>query len=162
MPNYKNGKIYKIEDLSGQHLPYYGSTVQKYISNRITTHRKKAQGDVRECASAAIIAAGNYRYSLVENFPCNTKEELLVREQYYIDNFPCINKQNAVPSDADKAEWLEKRKIWRKTTRLQDRYDCFCGLKQLNKDNRSAHNKSQRHKDAVESLVEWFKDLPSV
>ena len=33
-----------------------------------------------------------YNIILLENFPCNNKNELLKREGYYIKNLDCVNK----------------------------------------------------------------------
>jgi len=41
-----------------------------------------------------IIKNNDYKIILLENYPCETKEELLAREQYYIDNLVCVNKNN--------------------------------------------------------------------
>jgi hypothetical protein len=33
---------------------------------------------------------------LVEDFPCERKEQLLAREQYYIDNTICVNRNRSI------------------------------------------------------------------
>ena len=83
MPNYQISKIYKIINDVNTNF-YIGSTSQKYLCTRMAHHRhkhnncmsKKIGVDLKECF---II--------LVENFPCNTKEELLKRERYYIEKY---------------------------------------------------------------------------
>ena len=80
MPDYTKSKIYKITD--GE-LTYYGSTVQT-LSARLRRHRHG-----RDC-SLKILKELNIE--LVEEYPCNSKKELLDRERYYIQNFECVNQ----------------------------------------------------------------------
>ena len=89
------GIIYKIECcITGE--VYYGSTTQKYLSTRINGHKYKyrqaKEGEKYFCASFQIIERGNYTYSSIETVECETKEQLHVRERFYIENNVCINK----------------------------------------------------------------------
>jgi hypothetical protein len=92
MPNYQTGKIYRIYAIlsDGTTISYYGATT-KNLRVRLAGHvqsAKKGGGTT----SKHIIAAGNYNIMLMENFPCNSREELNAREQYYILNNECVNK----------------------------------------------------------------------
>ena len=94
---YQRGKIYKI--ISNQtNDVYYGSTIAPYLTNRLSAHRKDYKrwlnGD-HYMASFDIMKFEDAKIILVENFPCNTKDELHSREQYYIDTNDCVNKQKA-------------------------------------------------------------------
>lgn len=84
---YQNGKIYKIVSYSHPELVYYGSTIN-VLSKRMGTHR----GTRNLCTSKQIIAVGDAHILLVENFPCNSKEELNKKEGEYILNNDCVNK----------------------------------------------------------------------
>tara|TARA_R110000787_G_scaffold213335_1_gene322880 strand:- start:43 stop:582 length:540 start_codon:yes stop_codon:yes gene_type:complete len=86
MPDYSKSKIYKIV-CNETGATYYGSTVQK-VSERMGKHRSRMV-----CSSRQIIERGNYGYSLVEEFSCDTKEQLHARERWYIENNDCVNKQ---------------------------------------------------------------------
>jgi hypothetical protein len=93
-PNYQLSKIYKIESLSTG-LIYIGSTVQP-LSKRMTGHRsnliqfKKGNGNymtalkVLECEDSEIL--------LLEDFPCERKEQLLAREGEWVRKMNCVNK----------------------------------------------------------------------
>ena len=88
MPNYQNGKIYKIISPSNPDmLPYFGATTQKLCS-RMTTHRTSSLF----CRSKELIGCGDAKIVLVENYPCNNKEELSRQEAQYILNNDCCNK----------------------------------------------------------------------
>jgi predicted GIY-YIG superfamily endonuclease len=81
MPDYSQGKIYKIiDDCEGD--IYIGSTTQT-LRNRFKSHHIFSDyGKERE----------NCRIVLIEDYPCNTKQELEERERHFIQNCDCINK----------------------------------------------------------------------
>lgn len=97
---YQNGKIYKIVD-AGYKSCYIGSTVQ-LLSNRMAKHRNHYRAYKKGLKSKITIfdlfdeyEMDNCKIELIENYPCNTKEELLAREGYYQEHTNCINKYQA-------------------------------------------------------------------
>ena len=88
--DYKKGKIYKIESLEGDCV-YYGSTCE-LLSRRMAKHRHnyKNNGGI---TSQQILCFDDAKIYLVENYPCNSKEELHAREGWYIKNNDCVNKK---------------------------------------------------------------------
>ena len=88
--DYKNSKIYKIESLEGNCV-YYGSTTQK-LCVRMAGHKRHYRNK-RVITSKHILCFDDAKIYLVENYPCNSKEELLAREGYYIKNNVCVNKK---------------------------------------------------------------------
>ena len=110
MPDYQNGKIYKIYCNITEEV-YYGSTTVP-LCKRMSGHRSNyaicLEGGKRStCKSFAILGRGDYSYSLVEDCPCNSKEQLFARERFYIQNNYCVNK--CVPGRTVK-EWYEDNK----------------------------------------------------
>lgn len=92
MPNYGNGKVYKIYSPSQPELGvYYGSTTQS-LALRIGQHRSSAKAGLG-VKSAVIIAAGDAVIVLVELCPVTTKEELTAREAFWIRENECVNKR---------------------------------------------------------------------
>lgn len=91
MPDYKNGKIYKIESLIGGCV-YYGSTTMKYLSTRLASHK---QSTIRgyKITSHKVLQYPDAKIILIELYPCNDINELIARECYYIKNNECVNKQ---------------------------------------------------------------------
>tara|TARA_R110001632_G_scaffold20075_4_gene60499 strand:- start:1510 stop:2010 length:501 start_codon:yes stop_codon:yes gene_type:complete len=87
MPDYTQAKIYKITDKNN--LTYYGSTVQL-----LRKRRDKHKLPKNECMTM-IMDVESIKIELVEEYPCSNSTELHKREQYYIDNFECINKCKA-------------------------------------------------------------------
>lgn len=98
MVDYSLGKIYKIKcNTTG--LVYYGSTCEPTLSRRLANHKMAYQRYLKTfklyCSSYRVLENKNYEIVLVENFPCNSKDELNSRENYYIENFECVNKYRA-------------------------------------------------------------------
>lgn len=91
MPDYQNGKIYKITGTTdeGEELIYIGSTTQK-LCLRLGGHKKVMKN--KNYSSRQVLVCSNCLITLIELFPCNSKEELLMRERYYYDLYDCVNK----------------------------------------------------------------------
>jgi hypothetical protein len=93
MPNYQNSKIYKIV---GNGLTYYGATTRP-LSQRFSNHKTaykcfSTTGRLKDNTKCHLcITDPNCVIILVENYPCNTKEELQAREYFYISNNECVN-----------------------------------------------------------------------
>ena len=85
MTDYSQGKIYKIVGEDGS--TYYGSTVQS-LKSRIRRH----PSDKKTTAYQKIISKMGWTYELIENYPCESKEQLLTREAWYIRENPCVNR----------------------------------------------------------------------
>ena len=113
MVNYENGKIYKIESHSGDMI-YIGSTTKKYLSQRMDTHRndyKKWKNNKHGFVTSFTIleeyGVENCSIVLLESCPCDSKDELVSREAYYIKKLNCVNKN--IPGRTRK-EWCEDNK----------------------------------------------------
>jgi len=114
MVNYKNGKIYKIIDLTNDNF-YIGSTTKKYLSQRLEKHRTNykcyLEGKTNYVSSYEILSNENYKIYLLENAPCASRDELRMREQYWIDRLNCIkmvNKRKAFIRDDEIKECKSK------------------------------------------------------
>jgi len=91
MNKYAEGKIYKLTNDKTDKI-YIGSTVQK-LYRRLAKHKMENN----ECSSKEIMLLGGSKIELIEQYPCNSKIELLEREQYYINlnKNICVNAVNA-------------------------------------------------------------------
>ena len=142
MPNYQNGKIYKIESLEGECV-YYGSTIQK-LCVRMAEHRKHYKIK-RGITSEHILCFDDAKIYLVENYPCNSKEELHAREGYYIKNNDCVNKK--IPGRTRK-EYRETNKVkiknYKKEYRETHKEKIKEEFKQWFIKNRDIHNKQSK------------------
>ena len=101
MPDYRNGKIYRIVGIKDNRV-YIGSTTQpldiRFKQHYRRTDEKKKYDWMMKC---------NPRIELLENYPCNNKCELIEREEYYLslykkNNIPVINKSVARTTDINR------------------------------------------------------------
>lgn len=94
-PNkYGQGKVYRIVDNHGQ--VYIGSTVRS-LNTRYSEHKKAfrawQEGKAQYCTSYEVLKSGINGIFLLEDYPCESKEQLLEREKYYVQQTPnCVNK----------------------------------------------------------------------
>ena len=110
MVNYQNAKIYMLESKEGG-IRYYGSTTRT-LKKRLQGHKKDKkryeEGKTNHyTTSFKILEYEDCEISLVEDYSCNSKKELEIRERWYIENNECVNKQ--IPTRTDK-EWREENK----------------------------------------------------
>jgi hypothetical protein len=128
MPDYQKGKIYKLVSLVSNEI-YIGSTIRP-LYERKGHHISAYKACLKEkkykcCYSYKLIEKGDVDIILIENYPCNNKEELHARERYHIENNDCINIRFPIKT---KEEILErKKKYWK------DNYDYLYGLVKTDK-----------------------------
>ena len=98
MPNYQDGKIYKIVCNITDEC-YIGSTTEPTIARRLAGHvstfkswKKTGKGDY--ITSYDIIGRGDYQIFLIENYSCNSRDELHSREGEIIREFKLNCKCN--------------------------------------------------------------------
>jgi hypothetical protein len=91
--NIKNTKIYMLFGFKpdGTKLTFYGSTTQN-LRLALSDHIRSYNENRRNTSSKQIIELGNYEIMLLEEFICNSIEELNSRKQFYIINNECVNK----------------------------------------------------------------------
>ena len=106
MPDYQKGKIYKIISNETDEV-YIGSTTQT-LSLRLGGHKRNYKKYLNNkysyTTSYNILKYDDVKIILIEECPCDNREQLLKREQYYIDNMDCINKNRATISHLTKEE----------------------------------------------------------
>ena len=108
MPDYQLGKIYKI---TGNGLTYYGSTTQKYLSSRLCEHCSKyrlyLKGKTHFTTSFKCFENCNteFQITLMELYPCNTKDELLAKERTYIEQNICVNKLISIRTEEENKQY---------------------------------------------------------
>jgi len=168
MVNYQNGKIYKIESLEGKCM-YIGSTCQK-LCVRMAGHRASMKKN-RGTTSKEVLKYTDAKIYLIENYPCDSKEELLRKEGEYIRKLDCVNTTVAGRTDKEyyndtkdnkRAQWLadNKDKIQKYLNDNKDkireqnkrRYaekrkikiNCICGS-YIQKYDIVKHNKTKKH-----------------
>jgi len=108
--DFSNGKIYRIRSAHSE-LPYIGSTVdsleerfdehQRWYKKWINSGKQRTSG--MYCSSAEILKYPDAKIELVENYPCNSKEELREYEGSFQN--PGVNCVNLKKAGRAFAEW---------------------------------------------------------
>ena len=143
MPNYKNGKIYKIVcDETG--LTYIGSTTQT-LKKRLQQHEYgynlyKSKPNISITTSFKVLEGSAYRIELLEDVPFTTKSELYEREGYFVRSVKCVNKH--IPNRSYRQYCEDYRD---KITEIKRRYKQKHGDKIRERDRR----RRETDKDAI-------------
>jgi hypothetical protein len=106
MPNYLNGKIYRVIDNTKQVSDYIGSTTVA-LSTRLAKHVNCYVNSINNVSVNKIIENNDYRIMLIENWPCNNKDELRMREQFHIDRNEVVNQIAAFQSVENRKEYMK-------------------------------------------------------
>ena len=110
MVNYQLGKIYKIV---GDGNVYIGSTCEKLLSKRLGGHvanyKLYLNGKHHYTTSYECLKNNDYYIELLETCPCNSKDELYVRERFWINTIDCVNKCVPIRTDDER---LEQSKLY--------------------------------------------------
>ena len=147
MSKFQSGKIYKIVDNTSD-MVYVGSTC-KSLEQRLKEHESAKKsfnaGKFAFTSSFNIINNNDYKIELVENYPCNNKQELNIREGQIIqklknDNLNIVNKYIAGQT---KAQYYQNNKNIINNKQSQ-KHNCQCGGKYTNA-NKTCHEKSKKH-----------------
>jgi hypothetical protein len=94
MPDYNKAKIYCIKSSQTEEV-YYGSTccsLKKRFNNHMWDYRSNSKNYI---TSKYILQYEDAYIELIEEFPCNNRQELNLREGFYIQNNSCVNKRIA-------------------------------------------------------------------
>jgi len=159
MPDYKNGKIYKLWSLEGDDI-YIGSTSQP-LYKRLCQHKT-----TKGCSSKILFEKYNdVKIELLEFFSCDNKDELNKREGEYIRNNICVNKCIAgrTPKEYNEdykehikehsKEYIENNKEYFKQKNKEYREKNKEHFKQKNKEYRE---KNKEH--VKEKKKEWYEN----
>ena len=166
MPDFANGKIYKIT--CGDET-YYGSTAVT-LKKRMWGHKgnykrwKNNKNNDRYACYELFDKYGfdNCEIKLVEEYPCATKKELLIREDWYIKTMDGINEAAAYRTKEEileyhrqyrqdhKEEINEKQRQYRQdhkkaiSEKKRERVVCDCG-REVCKNDIAKHRRTERH-----------------
>jgi hypothetical protein len=168
MPDYQNGKIYKLWSPEGDDI-YIGSTTETLCRRKVG--HKTAYNMGKNLTSKILFEKyTDVRIELIEEFPCDKKCKLLAREGHYIRTIDCVNK---IVPDRTKQEYdKEYRKEYYKTNKEQikehskkyrennsnhvkeqqsEKITCECGC-ETTRSHIARHKKSNRHIKLMENI----------
>lgn len=172
MPDYSQGKIYKIVVKNDPNAKMYiGSTV-KTLKDRWYSHTSDAYNPKHtiHCCSKQMFddyGIDNCTYELIEEYPCKTREELLARETHHMKQIGFNRLYNKHKSLTTVEEWKEYQHAWYLSNQerivkrerekwnenkdvlnalRRQKYECKCGII-INKSSKPRHEQSQGHLD---------------
>ena len=133
MPDYTKGKIYKLI-CDDPELIYIGSTTEHYLSNRLSGHRQNYKKGRLNTSSKKLFEVGGVKIELIELYPCECKEQLLLRERYWLENTESVNltKRPFVSYE----EKLERKKEYNRLYYQDNREQVLQQKREYNANNR--------------------------
>ena len=156
MVNYQLGKIYKIVcNTTG--LIYIGSTCEPTLAKRLAKHNGNYIEYINKkrnfITSFKILENKNFEIILLDEYPCDSKDQLHKRERFFIDSNDCVNK--VIPtrskSEYDKL-YHEVNKVKRQTqTKL---------YREKNKEHKKEQDKLyyEKNKDKIKERIKLKKE----
>jgi hypothetical protein len=153
MTDYSKAKIYKIIDNTNGNI-YIGSTTQA-LSKRLAKHRDNYKSYKNETSdymtSFEIIKNNNYLIVLLEECPCENREQLHKIERKHIDENPCINKN--IPTRTVKEYGIKYRA--ENSERIKQlkslKYVCPC-KKEYTSSHKLRHERTQFHQNFLKAI----------
>ena len=152
LSRYENGKIYKLVSDETNKI-YIGSTCLS-LRKRMYSHRRDyklyMKGKCHYITSFKLMKFDDVDIVLIEDYPCESKEELHSRERYWIEKNKkkCVNKN--IPTRSKK-EWTEANKEVTNARRSASHL-CLCGSKYSLR-HKARHEKTIKHQ-------KYLKDHP--
>lgn len=114
MPDYTKSPV-KVYQLISPHmeLGYFGHTTQS-LEDRLYQHIQKAMNpNEKDCTSKVLVESGEISILLMEVVNCKCVDDARQKERYYIENYPCVNKN--IPGRTQKEYYQsvkEKKKVY--------------------------------------------------
>ena len=127
MPDYSKGKVYKI---TNGDLTYIGSTTTG-LAQRLAQHKYDKNGydagkNNKNLTSFQLLQDANAVITLLEDFPCERREQLTARERFYIESSNCVNKyipSRTITEYNHDAEVIKRKNEWSKLKMRELRKD---------------------------------------
>tara|TARA_R110000772_G_scaffold2887_4_gene10633 strand:- start:4828 stop:5367 length:540 start_codon:yes stop_codon:yes gene_type:complete len=153
MPDWSNGKIYKVTCGETGNV-YIGSTVSS-LKHRLCKHN----GSYNKCETRHFI---NPKIELIEDYPCETKDELHWKEREWMEKTDCVNKYSPIVTreeyrerqnkatkkyrEENRERKFESDKKYREENKekINEKFNCECGGK-FTRSHKSTHLKSKKH-----------------
>ena len=149
MPDYQLSKIYKLVSNKTSDI-YIGSCLMR-LSTRLSTHKHKSN----TCVSKKLfVDDAIITIVLIENFACNTKNELKARELHHITTNNCINVNKPFVCEIPCSDI----KAWHKEYQQANKEHISANqkeYKQANKEHLRIYN--DMHKEQIEEYQKEYR-----
>ena len=163
IPDYQQGKIYKLINHELPNLVYYGSTTQT-LNKRLQCHKDDSKRTNN--SSKIMFSIGCPEIILLEYYPCETKQELEAKEREWIEGNECVNhyipgRTQKETIELKKQHYQDNKEIYKlknkkyrqdnnekikekRNEKRNEKTDCECGGKYIYS-SKSRHIKSKKH-----------------
>jgi hypothetical protein len=152
--DYAKAKLYKISSPNTQ-LVYIGSSCAPLLSARLSKHvhdlKRYKQGDFHFISSFIVLEAGDYKIELLELYPCEHKDQLRTREQFWLNEYGerACNQRRVQLTAEDKVEYRTKYVAANYNT-IYNRCSCPCGGS-FTTNQAACHKKTKLHQLYLQS-----------
>ena len=143
MADYSQSKIYMLSSEIGE-IRYYGSTT---LSLKFTLQRHISYSKVRYSSASDVLKYIDRKITLVEDYPCDNKNELLLKEMEYIQSNKCCNKNLPVDLDENQRIYQKEYREKNKAERNKKIFCCCGGSYSLR--NKVAHENTKKHNTLI-------------
>lgn len=161
LADYSKGKIYRINCKTDLTKFYVGSTVNTLIF-RLSGHQSSANNTSsinRELMKYFNSTDWDCEIVLIENYSCNSKSELLQREEYYRQLLnPPLNMYKAIVLPEERATYTHNYNVEYRQNNLDDEKARFKKYYDNNKEKMQEKNKSEEAKEAKKKWAESNKE----
>ena len=161
---YRLGKIYYIYSPSHPDIGFYfGSsklTTKRRFSSHKSHYKRYLAGKSGYCSSFKILEFGDAVIVKLEDYPCNNRQELELREKATIkcNRSRCVNlNEPALTTEERKSKTQATKQAWYQAhvqeikAKKQIYVICECG-ERVNKNHKSRHMRSKKHITAMANL----------
>ncbi len=112
MPNYQATKIYKLVCLNDEIKDIYVGSTSVKLNRRFSHHKHYLTKKPNKKLSKFITKNGgieNWKIELIEDYPCNTKDERLWRERHWCDILnSSLNFYRPITTEEENKERMKK------------------------------------------------------
>ena len=144
MPDYSKAVIYAI--VSPSLMKWYIGSTCEGLYERLYHHKLQSN----KCKSKLLLEQPDVTYFVLENFPCETKEQLLKRESESIKALGdmCINKKMPGRGTHESHRICKRKEYILDPSKIQERQkrkvECTCGS-MISYGNLPAHRHTLKH-----------------
>lgn len=143
MPDYSKGKIYKLQCEDGHY--YIGSTCDS-LRGRLWDHKDASQTKPwRVYTHINTLGWDKVTIVLVEEFPCENRDQLRQREDFYIQQVRgplCLNMDRAFVTERERKDNVNANQ--RRRRHMKEKVSCACGGV-FHPDKQSRHETTAKH-----------------
>ena len=142
---YSRGKIYKIHRDDCEEI-YIGGTTRATLAQRLSEHVRGTK-HYKNCASSSLVDRPGYTITLLELYPCGSKDELQARKQHYIETTANVINMRKAFTGLDKTEYRQQWHQEHKEGQNERRRQWHQDHKESN--NQRCHQRYQKHKEQL-------------